>query len=82
LEVRRPPKKPIWVLKTGPEKATPAKIQTVKEFEELIAEYPIIGAANMISLPTKTVQKMRAQLLRLLEQTQILLIKITITENS
>ncbi len=38
------------------------KLGVIKEFEDLIVEYPIIGSVNMTSLPTKTVQQMRAQL--------------------
>lgn len=38
------------------------KKQTVKEFSELIREYPIIGALNMEGLPTRQLQIMREQL--------------------
>ena len=57
------------------------KSEVIKEFEDLIAEYPIIGAVNMISLPTKTVQKMRAQLRKkgvVLKMTKRRLINIAI----
>ncbi len=39
-----------------------AKERTVNEFVQLLAEYPIIGVVNMINLPTKQLQNMRAQL--------------------
>ncbi len=38
------------------------KKETVAEFVKLLKEYPIIGAVNMESLPTKQLQNMRAQL--------------------
>lgn len=62
-------------------KATPKKKAVVKEFEDLIVEYPIIGAANMTSLPTKTVQQMRAKLRKkgvVLKMTKRRLMKIAI----
>jgi large subunit ribosomal protein L10 len=57
------------------------KSGVIKEFEDLIVEYPIIGSVNMISLPTKTVQKMRAQLRKkgvVLKMTKRRLISIAI----
>ena len=38
------------------------KESTVKEFAELLEEYPIVGIVNMNNLPTKQLQNMRAQL--------------------
>jgi len=39
-----------------------SKKKVVKEYIKLAKEYPIIGAVNMESLPTKQLQSMRAQL--------------------
>ena len=39
-----------------------SKKETVDEFAELIDKYPVIGVVNMVNLPTKTVQDMRAKL--------------------
>ncbi|PIN79496.1 50S ribosomal protein L10 [Candidatus Woesearchaeota archaeon CG10_big_fil_rev_8_21_14_0_10_34_8] len=38
------------------------KEKTVDEFAKLLEEYPIVGVVNMMSLPTKQLQNMRAQL--------------------
>ena len=38
------------------------KLKAVNEFEELMREYPIIGAVNMESLPAPQLQQMREQL--------------------
>jgi large subunit ribosomal protein L10 len=57
------------------------KSGVIKEFEDLIVEYPIIGSVNMTSLPTKTVQSMRAQLRKkgvILKMTKRRLINIAI----
>lgn len=39
-----------------------SKKKTVEEFAKLMEEYPVIGIVNMVNLPVKTVQKMRAKL--------------------
>lgn len=38
------------------------KEQAVEELSKLLVEYPIIGVVNMMNLPTKQLQKMRADL--------------------
>lgn len=43
-------------------KVAESKKKIVKEFEDLIMEYPIVGAVNMENLPTKQLQNLRAQL--------------------
>ncbi len=42
--------------------ANDQKKAVVKEFQELVKEYPIIGVVNMEGLPTPSVQNMRATL--------------------
>ncbi len=49
-------------MKPDKPKAAEWKKKAVREFESLIKSYPIIGAVNMESLPTKQLQNMRAQL--------------------
>lgn len=41
---------------------SPRKLQAVNEFEELMREYPIIGAVDMESLPAPQLQQMREML--------------------
>lgn len=43
-------------------KAADWKQKTVKEFEELIEQYPIVGSVNMQDMPARQLQKMRETL--------------------
>jgi large subunit ribosomal protein L10 len=46
----------------GAHKIARAKVETVKQFEAFVKEYPIVGIVNMENLPAKQLQNMRQQL--------------------